>query len=270
LICVESAATPKNGTSGPGFNSTRILKASGPIQFESKEQKALKTKQFQKQSFPLHPVGTNCIDEDHFCSIWANLGECSKNPDHMLTVCRKSCHVCDASGAASPLVVAMQTVKNAIMALNRQFQQFQELKNKHDPCHSNSYNILSNPNRAPTYKNSSYPTCDNLAQAGGKTDPQWKGAGYYRFQGPFTRMATVGEANATYQCGTTYPGFINDPTIYKIRVGETKESVEVCFLYGSNYCYQRTYISMTYCVGGFYIYKLPDALPACTFGYCGA
>jgi len=268
LICVASAAKPKNGTSGPGFNSSRTLIASRPIQSESKEQKALKTKQFQKQSFPLHPVGTNCIDKHYLCHAWASHGECSKNPVYMQRVCWKSCGVCVASGAASSGVVTLQTLYHAIMALNQQFQDF---KKKHDPCHS--YNILSNPQRAVTYMNSSCGsvtcdfTCDNfaLAASGEKTDPQWKGAGYYRFQGPLTRMAKFGEATTVWQCNTYYPGYINDPTAHLIREGETKEGVEVCFYKSA----LRITISMTKCVGGYYIYKLPDT-PQCYYGYCGA
>jgi len=272
LICVASAAKPKNGTSGPGFNGSRTLIASRPIKAESKEQKTLKSKQFS-----LYPVGTGCIDKNYHCHAWASLGECSKNPVYMQRVCMKSCSVCvasgadqsasgadrSASGAASSGVVTLQTLYHEIMAMKKQFQ---DMEKKHDPCYS--YNTLSNPHRALTYMNSSYPTCDNLALAGGKTDPQWKGAGYYRFQVPFTRMATIGEATTNNLCGTSYPGYINDPMAHDIREGETKEGVEVCF-YRSAFCYLRITISMTKCVGGYYIYKLPDT-PQCDYGYCGA
>merc|ERR1712126_230336 len=167
--------------------------------------------------------------------------------------------------------------------MNLQFlllkQQFKDFKKKHNPCYN--YNTLSNPFRALTYSNSSYfntrqfqiengddVTCDNIALAGVKTDPQWKGAGYYRFEGPFTRMATSGEVNKNFMCGTTHPGYISDPSAHDIKEGETRESVEVCF-YVSAFCQQRTTISMTKCEGGFYIYKLPDT-PLCSYGYCGA
>ena len=78
-------------------------------------------------------------------------------------------------------------------------------------------------------------------------------------------MAKFGEATKGYQCGTLYPGYINDPTAHLIREGETKEGVEVSFYKSAN----RITISMTKCVGGYYIYKLPDT-PQCDYGYCGA
>ena len=36
----------------------------------------------------------NCVDEDRRCEFWAREGECQKNPNYMLTGCRKSCNSC--------------------------------------------------------------------------------------------------------------------------------------------------------------------------------
>ena len=36
----------------------------------------------------------DCIDEDKHCKGWAEDGECEKNPNYMLTSCRRSCGVC--------------------------------------------------------------------------------------------------------------------------------------------------------------------------------
>lgn len=44
---------------------------------------------------PMEPLRIPCVDaEVKSCPEWAQLGECSKNPQYMLIHCRKSCHSC--------------------------------------------------------------------------------------------------------------------------------------------------------------------------------
>ncbi|KIH67777.1 shTK domain protein [Ancylostoma duodenale] len=37
---------------------------------------------------------SNCCDKDPSCALWASQGECSKNPEWMLSNCQLSCHNC--------------------------------------------------------------------------------------------------------------------------------------------------------------------------------
>ncbi|XP_065060849.1 zinc metalloproteinase nas-15-like isoform X2 [Rhopilema esculentum] len=39
-------------------------------------------------------LGGNCVDNHSYCSYWASIGECQKNPNYMLTNCKKSCQRC--------------------------------------------------------------------------------------------------------------------------------------------------------------------------------
>ena len=36
----------------------------------------------------------NCLNENENCDFWAEHGECSKNPEWMLTHCKKACNQC--------------------------------------------------------------------------------------------------------------------------------------------------------------------------------
>jgi hypothetical protein len=40
-------------------------------------------------------VESDCYNSDAFCTFWATLGECTKNPDFMLVECAPSCKSCD-------------------------------------------------------------------------------------------------------------------------------------------------------------------------------
>ena len=37
-----------------------------------------------------------CEDKNQYCSYWAGIGECSKNPNYMLDACAKSCEYCES------------------------------------------------------------------------------------------------------------------------------------------------------------------------------
>ena len=39
-------------------------------------------------------LGVPCDDSNENCPDWSKKGECEKNPNYMLTYCRKSCQVC--------------------------------------------------------------------------------------------------------------------------------------------------------------------------------
>jgi len=38
--------------------------------------------------------GSSCVDNNTYCSYWASIGECSKNPNYMHVYCKKSCQKC--------------------------------------------------------------------------------------------------------------------------------------------------------------------------------
>ncbi|GFR87742.1 secreted ShK toxin domain containing protein [Elysia marginata] len=44
----------------------------------------------------------DCTDYHARCAQWATGGECSKNPNYMLTNCRRSCNVCEEKDDATP------------------------------------------------------------------------------------------------------------------------------------------------------------------------
>jgi hypothetical protein len=41
------------------------------------------------------PPIANCEDESQYCSYWASMGECSRNPSYMMAYCKRSCNACD-------------------------------------------------------------------------------------------------------------------------------------------------------------------------------
>merc|ERR1712232_291115 len=47
-----------------------------------------------KQRPPHFAMDAGCVDQNVFCADWTTRGECSKNPDFMLLVCKKSCNAC--------------------------------------------------------------------------------------------------------------------------------------------------------------------------------
>ena len=40
----------------------------------------------------------SCTDSNQYCSSWARIGECQKNPSYMNESCRKSCNQCNGGG----------------------------------------------------------------------------------------------------------------------------------------------------------------------------
>jgi len=48
-----------------------------------------------------NPGGGNCRDQDANCVSWAAQGECSKNPNYMLSACKASCGNCAQGGGQS-------------------------------------------------------------------------------------------------------------------------------------------------------------------------
>lgn len=47
---------------------------------------------FRKDSIPSKP---KCRDYNENCGEWADFGECTKNPEYMMKICRLSCGTCD-------------------------------------------------------------------------------------------------------------------------------------------------------------------------------
>jgi hypothetical protein len=48
---------------------------------------------------------TACEDEDPNCKRWASEDECEKNPQFMLTTCKKSCKMCDPAKTNTGVVI---------------------------------------------------------------------------------------------------------------------------------------------------------------------
>lgn len=43
-----------------------------------------------------------CEDLNKYCGSWAKRGECTSNPEYMLTYCQKSCNSCPNPGEVVP------------------------------------------------------------------------------------------------------------------------------------------------------------------------
>jgi hypothetical protein len=56
---------------------------------------ACSQREFQ-QEFMIKPVvsGPTCVDENEHCAIWESWGECTNNPEYMLSSCELSCGAC--------------------------------------------------------------------------------------------------------------------------------------------------------------------------------
>jgi len=237
-------------------------------------------------------VAPNCADTDPNCPDWALAGECTINPRYMLTACRKSCKQC----AAPPnflltLVREITAIKSLVTKQQSQIShqkteiahlqaQLQNLKNQqHErekiPCECYQHNILDQPSRAAsTYA----PSHGQIIQF--RSDymwnnerhknlhSDWKGAGWYRFKGPFTRMAVKSQVKGGYYCSAISPGYLPNNAYDGIKVGDTKRNVKIPF----NDQWKKgctVYTHITRCPGNFYVFWLPQTNVG-SRGYCGA
>lgn len=57
---------------------------------------------FQKSARYQRAKWGECIDEKDECAGWASMGECEKNPEFMLSSCRKSCGKCNQDRKGKP------------------------------------------------------------------------------------------------------------------------------------------------------------------------
>ena len=120
-----------------------------------------------------------CLDEDKRCSDWANRGECGRNPQFMLTGCRKSCKSCiDLHGHTSnsiPQIADAQTRREVLKRLfetqkymhlqaKRNIETIQRCVNKHAEC--THWYILGECSANPTFMDTECPvscmTCNKV------------------------------------------------------------------------------------------------------------
>eukprot|EP00538_Stauroneis_constricta_P007116 CAMPEP_0119551814 /NCGR_PEP_ID=MMETSP1352-20130426/4958_1 /TAXON_ID=265584 /ORGANISM="Stauroneis constricta, Strain CCMP1120" /LENGTH=210 /DNA_ID=CAMNT_0007597929 /DNA_START=29 /DNA_END=661 /DNA_ORIENTATION=- len=93
---------------------------------------------------------TSCINTHPECRAWASKGECGKNPQYMLTKCRKACESCvhlhTLGGTSVPQIVTnpayerdvlerlVQTQKHVVVEADRTVNVLTKCVNKHDMC----------------------------------------------------------------------------------------------------------------------------------------
>ncbi|XP_035826903.1 uncharacterized protein LOC101854104 [Aplysia californica] len=56
---------------------------------------------FTEGSLTHYPEVESCADSQQYCSYWAKIGECQRNPNYMNQNCKLSCDVCDKTGSWS-------------------------------------------------------------------------------------------------------------------------------------------------------------------------
>jgi len=231
-------------------------------------------------------VAPNCADTDPNCPDWALAGECTINPRYMLTACRKSCKQC----AAPPnflltLVREITAIKSLVTKQQSQIShqkteiahlqaQLQNLKNQqHErekiPCECYQHNILDQPSRAASFYATSPDQYRGDKTPGFKyTHSDWKGTGWYRFKGPFTRMAVKSQVIGGYYCSARAPGYLPNEAYDGIEVGSTKE-VRIPFNDPLDVSACPVYTHITRCPGNFYVFWLEQDQVGGR-GYCGA
>ena len=131
-----------------------------------------------------------------------------------------------------------------------------------DPC--TDYWVLDNHTRTAEYNQGDVLNlCDRSSSK--HMTPQWRGRGWYRFEGPSgTRMLDHRPRNGKFSCGTDAPGYLvgDQPT----SVGQVTNA-KVCFDW-DNPCQWSTPVKIKKCAGDKVSYKLEEA-PACSLRYCG-
>jgi len=230
----------------------------------------------------------NCADTDPNCLAWALAGQCKINPQYMLTACRKSCKQCAGPpnflltlvreiAAIKSLVTKQQSQishqKTEIAHLQAQLQNQKNQQHEREkiPCECYQHNILDQLSRAAStytqqYKHDSTPGLNN-------THSDWKGTGWYRFKGPFTRMAVKSQVIGVWgYCSARAPGYLPNEAYDGIKVGGTKRNVMIPFNDPGLGCTKQwcpVYTHITRCPGNFYVFWLPQDFIGGR-GYCGA
>jgi len=137
------------------------------------------------------------------------------------------------------------------------------------PCECWQYNTLKDPRRAVTnIANWKTRKTDRLSSSGKRmsvTAPDWKGEGWYRFTGPFTRMPETGEVKNQYRCGTENPVWVWKGAHAGIKIGGHLKLYPNS-LAGRNA--QKEKIIIKRCPGNFFVYRLPPVWDS-YIGYCG-
>ena len=104
-------------------------------------------------------------------------------------------------------------------------------------------------------------TCDSMKSS--NKSPDWYGTGWYKISENIGSKIAENPPSVNH-CGTAAPAWIQyggHPT----KLGETNESVRVCFVWGGNNCHNSVLIKIRNC-GNYFLYYLPD-YNGCT-GYC--
>eukprot|EP00088_Acartia_fossae_P068968 TRINITY_DN8869_c0_g1_i5.p1 TRINITY_DN8869_c0_g1~~TRINITY_DN8869_c0_g1_i5.p1 ORF type:complete len:301 (-),score=16.59 TRINITY_DN8869_c0_g1_i5:80-982(-) len=107
--------------------------------------------------------------------------------------------------------------------------------------------------------------CDRMDAQNKNTSPDWKGPGWYRFEGKatFMPMKTPGAG----RCGTGHTGWLPGRNTHPFKKYETKD-VTYAWHWGDNEFYQQTNGGKVTDCGDFYVYYLPEP-PDCDYRYCG-
>jgi hypothetical protein len=96
--------------------------------------------------FSHHQPATICDDVDPECENWALAQECQKNPDYMLTHCRKSCETCLDGHAGMTQIAPDLDLTEPILRHLTSTVQYLETATKTTADHSRK----SHPNHHPT------------------------------------------------------------------------------------------------------------------------
>ena len=126
------------------------------------------------------------------------------------------------------------------------------------------YKIIDEEDRRSTIKGDiSY--CDS-SKSSGDISPNWKGAGWYRFQHPAGNKLAQSPPGS-WHCGTVRAGWSN--STLPDNPGDSVD-IKICFVsdfFGKNDCYRSNRGKVTNC-GSYYVYYLENT-PHCNERYCG-
>ncbi len=128
------------------------------------------------------------------------------------------------------------------------------------------YNVLGEDNRRSTYSGYKYYYCDSSDDS--DISPNWKGAGWYRFQHPAGNKLAQSPP-AKYNCGTYSTGWSN--STLPDKPGDSVD-IKICFDYSidngnADDCWRSNEGKVTNC-GSYYVYYLENKFSLC-FRYCG-
>ena len=129
------------------------------------------------------------------------------------------------------------------------------------------YKNLSEEDRRPylrTYSQGKPPNCDSkTSKTRNVISPNWKGAGWYRFQHPAGNklaQSPPGSGNS----GTSFSVWSNSPL--PDNPGDSVH-IKICFVFYAYDCYRSNRGKVTNC-GSYYVYYLENT-PHCNERYCG-